>query len=63
MTRSSFSRWMARLLLLTLTLQTLLIPNLATAAVVDRFGVDRTWAAHAAWGNSWKPLPLSLIHI
>ncbi len=55
-----FTRMIARLLLATLTLQSLLIPNLATAAVVDRFGVDKTWAAHAAWGNSWKPLPIVL---
>lgn len=60
MTPSFLARQIARLLLFTLTLQALFIPSLATAAVVDRFGVDRTWATHAAWGTTWQPQPIVL---
>ena len=57
---SSLARQVARLLLLTLTLQALIIPGMATAAVADIHGVDRSWASHAGWGVSWKAQPIVL---
>jgi len=46
------SKVIARLLMVLITLQSILIPAQATAAVVDIRGVDRTWATHASRLNA-----------
>ncbi len=43
-----FTRLIARVLLATITIQAILIPAEATAAVVDIHGVDHTWAHHVS---------------